>query len=74
VVRSREYLLAQDWNTDDLAKEMNHVLGPRQAAQVTVDDDSVEAVVDKEQQPAEKLREPFHGKGIVRGFGERREP
>src|SRR5690348_18149713 len=32
-----EYLLAQDWNSQDLAKEMNHVLGPRQAAQVTVD-------------------------------------
>jgi hypothetical protein len=39
-----------------------------------VDDDSVEAVVYKEQQPAEKLREPFHGNLIVRGFGERREP
>src|SRR4029077_4144803 len=55
------YLLAQDWNSDDRGKKMNHLLGPKQSAQVTVDDDSVEAVVDKEQQPAEKLREQFHG-------------
>ena len=74
MVRSREYLLAQDWNSDDLAKEMNHLLRPRQAAQVTVDDDSVEAVVYKEQQPAEKLREQFHGNLILLGFGEQREP
>src|SRR6201993_218905 len=52
-----EHFLAQDRNSEDLAKEMNHLLGPRQSAQVTVDDDSIEAVVDKEQQPAEKLRE-----------------
>jgi hypothetical protein len=69
-----EDFLAQDGDPEELAKEMNHVLRPRQAAQVTVDDDSVEAVVDKEQQPAEKLREPFHENGIVRGFGQRREP
>jgi hypothetical protein len=56
-----QYLLAQDWNLNDLAKKMNHLLGPRQSAQVTVDDDSVEAVVYEEQQPAEKLREQFHG-------------
>jgi hypothetical protein len=52
-----EHFLAQDWNSEDLAKEMNHLLGPRQSAQVTVDDDSIEAVVHKEQQSAEKLRE-----------------
>ena len=69
-----EDFLAQDGDTEELAKEMNDLLRSRQAAQVAVDDDSVEAVVDKEQQPAEKLREPFHGNLIVRGFGERREP
>jgi hypothetical protein len=57
-----EYLLAQDWNSEDLAKEMNHLLGPRQSPQVTVDDDSVEAVVYKD------------GNLILLGFGERREP
>ena len=69
-----QYLLAQDWDSEDLAKEMNHLLRPRQSAQVTVDDDSVEAMVHKEQQPAEKLREHFHGTLILLGFGERREP
>ena len=69
-----EHFLAQDWNSEDLAKEMNHLLGPRQSAQVTVDDDSIEAVVDKEQHPAEKLREQFHGNLILLGFGEGREP
>jgi hypothetical protein len=29
-----EYLLAQDWNSDDLAKEMNQLFGPRQSAQI----------------------------------------
>jgi hypothetical protein len=29
-----EHFLAQDWNSEDLAKEMNHLLGPRQSAQV----------------------------------------
>ena len=56
-----EHFLAQNWNSEDLAKEMNHLLRPRQSAQVTLDDDSIEAVVYKEQQPAEKLREEFHG-------------
>jgi hypothetical protein len=69
-----EQFLAQDWNSEDLAKEMNHLLGPRQSAQVTVDDDSIEAVVYKEQHPAEKLREQFHGNLILPGFGARREP
>jgi hypothetical protein len=56
-----EHLLAQDWNADHLAKEMNHLLGPRQAAQIAVDDDPIEAVVYKEQQLTEKLFEQFHG-------------
>jgi hypothetical protein len=30
--RGHQYLLAQDWNLNDLAKEMNHLLGPRQSA------------------------------------------
>jgi len=50
-----EHLLAQDWNADHLAKEMNHLLGPRQAAQIAVDDDSVEAVVYKEQKLTKEL-------------------
>jgi hypothetical protein len=57
----RDHLLAQDGNSDHLAKEMNHLLGPRQSAQIAVDDDPIEAVVYKEQQLSEKLFEQFHG-------------
>ena len=44
-----EHFFAHDWNSDDLAKEMNHLLRSRQSAQVTVDDDSVEAAPQREQ-------------------------
>ena len=60
-----EHLLAQDWNADHLAKEMNHLPGPRQAAQIAVDDDSVEAVVYKEQKLTKELLEQFHGNLIL---------
>ena len=42
-----EHFFAHDWNSDDLAKEMNHLLRSRQSAQVTVDDDSVKQIADK---------------------------
>jgi hypothetical protein len=45
-----EHFFAHDWNSDDLAKEMNHLLRSRQSAQVTVDDDSVEAERQREPQ------------------------
>jgi hypothetical protein len=48
-----------------LAKEMNHLLGPRQSAQIAVDDDPVEAVVDKEQKLTKELLEQFHGNLIL---------
>ena len=60
-----EHLLAQDGNSDHLAKEMNHLLGPRQSAQIAVDDDPVEAVVDKEQKLTKELLEQFHGNLIL---------
>jgi hypothetical protein len=63
-----KHLLAQDWNSAHLAKEMNHLLWPRQSTQVTVDDDSVEAVVYKEQQLTKKLHEQFHGNLILTGL------
>jgi hypothetical protein len=36
---------------------MHHLLGPRQAAEVTVNDNAVEAVVDESQHVAEQLGE-----------------
>jgi hypothetical protein len=44
---------------------MNHLLGPRQSAQIAVDDDPVEAVVDKEQKLTKELLEQFHGTLIL---------
>jgi hypothetical protein len=44
-----EHFFAHDWNSDDLAKEMNHLLRSRRSAQVTVDDDTVEAAPQREQ-------------------------
>src|SRR6202007_1595667 len=58
-----EDLSADGRNTDHVAvaEEVHHLLGPRQAAQVTVNDNAVEAVVDESQHLAEQLGEQFHG-------------
>src|ERR1700730_12350567 len=60
-----DQLLAQDGNSEHLAKEMNHLLGPRQSAQIAVDDDPVKAVVNKEQKLTKELLEQFHGTLIL---------
>src|SRR6266404_9480136 len=54
-------LLADRRNADYVAEEVHHLLGPRQAAEVTVNDNTVEAVVDERQQVTEQLGEQFHG-------------
>ncbi len=54
-------LLVDRWDADDLTEEVNHLLGPRQAAEVTVNDNTVETVVDERQQLAKQLGEQFHG-------------
>src|SRR6516164_1150861 len=56
-----EDLLVDRGDADDVAEEVHHLLGSRQAAQVTVYDDAIEAVVDEGQQIAEQLGEQFHG-------------
>ena len=40
--------------------QLKHLLGPGQTAQVPVNDDAVEAVIDKGQEIREQLDEPFH--------------
>jgi hypothetical protein len=60
-----EDLLADHGNADDprsspgqaVAEEVHHLLGSRQAAQVTVNDNAVEAVIDEGQRVAEQLGE-----------------
>jgi len=56
-----EDLLVDRGHADDVAEEVHHLLGPRQAAEITVNDDAVEAVLNKGQQIAEQLGEHFHG-------------
>jgi hypothetical protein len=66
--------LAQHWDTEELPKEMNDLLRSRQPAQVAVDDNSIEAVVYKEQQVTKELFEQFHWNLTLLEFGERHEP
>ena len=55
-----EHLLADDRNSQDLSKEMDHLFGPGQAAQVAVNHNAVEAVVYKNQQAGKQLCEQLH--------------
>ena len=48
-----EDLFVDRGDADHVAEEGYHLLGPRQAAQVTVNDNAVEAVVDERQHVAE---------------------
>ncbi len=57
-----QHLLVHRRNADDLTKEVHHLLGPRQGAQITVNDNAIEAVINKNQQIAEQLDEGVHGK------------
>lgn len=52
-----ECLFAHHRQVLGLPEEVHHLLGPRQAAEVTVTDHAVEAVVCKEQQAAKPLGE-----------------
>jgi glycerol-3-phosphate dehydrogenase len=44
----------------DVAEKVDHLLGPRQAAEVPVNDDAVEAVVYQYKQAAKQLGERLH--------------
>ncbi len=56
-----ENFFAHHRNAEDLANEMNHLLGPGKPVQVAVDDDTVEAVIYKNKKTAEQPGEQFHG-------------
>src|SRR5260370_3387736 len=55
-----QHLLAHRRDADDLAEEVHHLLGPRQAAEITMNDNAVEAAIDKDQQIAEQFGEQVH--------------
>src|SRR6185295_3894603 len=54
-------LLTDHWNADHLTEEVHNLLRARETAEVAVNDNAVEAVVDKGEQVAEQLSEQFHG-------------
>src|ERR1700704_2075085 len=54
-------LLADDRYADHLTEKVHDLLGPREPAEVAVNNNAVEAVVDEGQQIAEQLGEQFHG-------------
>jgi len=53
-------LLAHHRNTDNPAKEVHNLLGPRQAAQIAMNDNAIETVVNKGQHGAEQRDEQIH--------------
>src|SRR5258707_7967330 len=55
-----EHFFVNHRHAEYLVEEVDHLLGPRQAAQVAMDDDAVEAVVYKNQQAGIQLCEKFH--------------
>ena len=55
-------LFADDRNADNAAEEVHDLLGPRKAAQVAVDDNAIEAVINEDEKIAEQLDEGFHGR------------
>src|SRR5260370_6338151 len=55
-------------HAEHLVKEIHHLLGPGQAAQVAMDDDAVEAVVYKNQQAGIQLCEKFHRSSVLDSF------
>ena len=56
-----EDLFVDHGKADHVPEEVHHLLGPRQPAEVAVNDNAVEAVVDEGQQIAKQLGERFHG-------------
>src|ERR1700730_10092774 len=54
-------LLADHRNADHLTEEVHDLLRAREPAEVAVNDNAVEAVVDEGEQVAEQLGEQFHG-------------
>src|SRR6202158_2378580 len=63
-----EHFLVHRRHAEDFAEEVDDVLGPRQTAQVAMDDDAVEAVVYKNQQAGIQLREKFHRSSVLQSF------
>src|SRR5258707_3261029 len=55
-----EDFFAHHRDAEDLPEEINHLLGPGQTAQVPMNDDAGEGVINQGQEIGEQLDEPFH--------------
>jgi hypothetical protein len=55
-----EHFLAHHRNPEDLTNEVDHLFGPRQPAEIPVNDNAVEAVIYKNQQAAKQPCESLH--------------
>ena len=55
-----ENLLVHRREAENLVKEVNHLFGAGQTAQVAIDDDTVETVIYKNQQAAKQLAKQLH--------------
>src|SRR6185437_15795187 len=53
-------LFIHNRNAENRSNEMNHLFGPRQPAEIAVDDNAVEAVIYKNEQAAKQLCESLH--------------
>jgi hypothetical protein len=53
-------LLAHHWDTEDLAEEVDDLFRPRQSAQIAMNDNAIEAVIDEDEKIAEQLGEQLH--------------
>src|SRR5207253_6651941 len=56
----RQNLLADRWYSHYLAKEIDHLLGPRQPRQIAMDDKAVKTAIHKQQQASKKACEKLH--------------
>jgi hypothetical protein len=61
-----EHFFVNHWHAEYLVEEVGDLLGPRQTAQVAMDDDAVEAMVYKNQQAGIQLCEKFHRSSVLR--------
>ena len=60
VSAAAEHFFFHHWDVENLTEKVDHLLGPRQAAEVAMDDDAVEAMVYKNEQAVEQLCEDLH--------------
>src|SRR5882672_5688980 len=63
-----EHFFVHHRHAEDLVEEVDDLLRPRQTAQVTMDDDAVEAVVYKNQQAGIQLCKKFHRSSVLDRF------